>query len=148
VLSPVSATFHGRDVFAPAAAHLARGVALGDLGPALDPASLASVDVPKPRAQGDAVHATVVDVDRFGNVALGASLAELGPATVDRRAVAIEIAGARHQAARGATFADVPTGDLLLFEDASGRAALAVNGGSAADLLAVQPGAALVVRTA
>ena len=46
LLSPVSATFHGRDVFAPAAAHLARGLPLGELGPALDPAALARDDVP------------------------------------------------------------------------------------------------------
>jgi S-adenosyl-L-methionine hydrolase (adenosine-forming) len=148
LLSPVSATFHGRDVFAPAAAHLALGVPLEGLGPALDPTALARVDVPKPRVEGGAVHASVVDVDRFGNVALGASVAELGPATIGGRGVTIEIAEARHEAARGSTFADVPAGDLLLFEDASGRAALAVNGGSAANLLAVQPGSVLVVRKA
>src|SRR5581483_6601163 len=64
-LEPVSRTFHARDIFSPAAAHLAAGVALEELGPAIDPASLVRVDVPESQPG----RATVLVIDRFGNIA-------------------------------------------------------------------------------
>ena len=66
----VSRTFHGRDLFAPAAAHLALGVPIEQLGPPVDPESLIRLDVPEPEVGGDRIRATVLDVDRFGNVGL------------------------------------------------------------------------------
>lgn len=64
--SPVSRTFHGRDVFAPVAAHLAAGAALAEVGPPL--AALAPLALPAPRVEGDTVHGAVIYVDRFGNL--------------------------------------------------------------------------------
>ena len=69
-LASVSRTFHGRDLFAPAAAHLALGVPIEQLGPPVDPDSLVRLDVPEPEVAGDTIEATVLDVDRFGNVGL------------------------------------------------------------------------------
>src|SRR5688572_4308560 len=69
-LETISRTFHGRDLFSPAAAHLARGVPLGELGPPLDPEALVSLDVPEPILADGAVVATLLYVDSFGNVAL------------------------------------------------------------------------------
>ena len=69
-LEPVSATFHGRDLFAPVAAHLAAGAALADAGEPIDPASLAPSPLPSPGLDGAGATAHVVGVDRFGNVAL------------------------------------------------------------------------------
>ena len=69
-LASVSRTFHGRDLFAPAAAHLALGVPIEQLGPPVDPESLIRLDVPEPEVAGDRIEATVLDVDRFGNVGL------------------------------------------------------------------------------
>src|SRR5205085_1571779 len=67
-LEEVSRTFHGRDLFAPAAAHLALGVELGELGPALDPGELLRIALPEPTLEpGGRIHAVVVDTDRFGN---------------------------------------------------------------------------------
>ena len=69
-LEPVSATFHGRDLFAPVAAHLAAGAELADAGDPLDPETLATVELPTPRVEGDALVAHALIVDRFGNVGL------------------------------------------------------------------------------
>ena len=69
-LDSISRTFHGRDLFAPAAAHLARGVALAELGPPLDPDALVDLDVPLPRVDGTAITALLLYVDSFGNIAL------------------------------------------------------------------------------
>ncbi|MDE3206994.1 MAG: SAM-dependent chlorinase/fluorinase [Acidobacteriota bacterium] len=71
------ATFAGRDVFAPAAARAALGVALDRIGTAVDPASLAGEPVPRPTRSGDVVHAEVLWVDRFGNAQLNATAADL-----------------------------------------------------------------------
>src|SRR5215213_6393104 len=69
-LEPVSATFHGRDIFAPVAAQLAAGAALADAGEPLDPETLTRVELPEPRAEDGAVVANALVVDNFGNVSL------------------------------------------------------------------------------
>src|SRR5437660_12691422 len=68
-ITPVSRTFHARDIFAPAAAHVAVGVDVGDLGPAIDPSTLVRVDLPEPQVGRSQISATVLGIDRFGNVA-------------------------------------------------------------------------------
>ncbi|HWG98164.1 MAG TPA: SAM-dependent chlorinase/fluorinase [Pilimelia sp.] len=129
----VSATFHGRDVFAPAAARLAAGADPTDAGPAVDPHSV--VRLPDPaRASGPGwLLAEVTAVDRFGNVQLAADaddLAALGP----------DLSANGLPAVRGSTFADAPRGGLVVFVDSAGRAAVAVHGGRAAVVLEVAPG--------
>ena len=81
-LQPVSRTFHGRDLFSPAAAHLARGVAVGRLGPPIDPEELVRLDLPVPEVGQSRIRATVLAVDRFGNVALNLTREQLDRARV------------------------------------------------------------------
>src|SRR5207237_739042 len=69
-LGHVSRTFHGRDLFSPAAAHLALGVPLGELGPPIDPGELVRLEIPQPERIAGGIRATVLAVDRFGNAAL------------------------------------------------------------------------------
>ena len=135
---PVSRTFHGRDVFSPVAAHLARGVPLADVGPSVDPATLVRLPEPVRRREGDASVAEVLTVDGFGNVQLVARADDLDarpPATV-----VLEASGQRQRVTYAATFADVPFGDPLLLVDSAGRLAVAVNGGSAAARFGLRPG--------
>ena len=75
-LEPVSATFHGRDIFAPVAAHLAAGVAFGDAGVPLDPDTLLGIALPSPAVADGRLTATVLGADVFGNVQLAATSAE------------------------------------------------------------------------
>jgi S-adenosyl-L-methionine hydrolase (adenosine-forming) len=125
---PVSATFHGRDVFAPVAARLACGAGLREAGEPLDPAALVRLEPLAPRRDGAAVIVHVVEIDGFGNVMLDAT--ELPERLALRDA----------PLARGRTFADVAPGELLLYADSGGSLALAVNGGSAAAALDVRGG--------
>src|SRR5439155_2308149 len=86
-LPDVSNTFHARDIFAPAAAHLATGVGISELGPAVDPVDLVRLDVPEPVVGRTQISTTVLVVDRFGNVATNARrahVAALGIAAGDR----------------------------------------------------------------
>ena len=69
-LQPVSRTFHGRDLFSPAAAHLAAGVELGRLGPPVGPEELVRLELPQLEVGQNRLRAVAVMVDRFGNVAL------------------------------------------------------------------------------
>jgi S-adenosylmethionine hydrolase len=140
-LAPVSRTFHGRDVFAPAAAHLAAGVDPADLGPEVDPGGLVRLARAGARADGDRVAASVVAVDHFGNLALGLrrdDLERAGVAVGDP--VEVRVGGRAHRVAYAETFASVPAGDLVLHEDSFGSLAVAVNLGRAADRLGARPG--------
>ncbi|MCU0306707.1 MAG: SAM-dependent chlorinase/fluorinase [Thermoleophilia bacterium] len=138
---PVSATFHGRDVFAPAGAHLAAGGEVADLGPGVDPASVVRPRLPAPYGAAGRVEAMTVGRDRFGNLSLWAGpevLEAAGMRPGDRVWV---LAGAgRQRAAVGVTFADVPRGGLLVHVDSHGLVALAVNGGSALERVRAAPG--------
>src|SRR6266511_1638183 len=80
LLEPVSATFHGRDVFAPAAAHLATGRALGDLGPEVAVGELQRVTIPAPGVVEREVAAAVLAADSFGNLRLNARPVDLAEA--------------------------------------------------------------------
>ncbi len=140
-LEPVSATFHGRDVFAPVAAALAGGVALQDVGTPVDPASLVVLKPLEARVQRGELRAQIVAIDRFGNLELAAVRGDLDAAGLPADGgVEVEAAGEPVRARAGRTFSDVAAGDLLLYEDSSGVLSLAVSCGSAAELLAVAAG--------
>jgi S-adenosylmethionine hydrolase len=146
-LHPVAPTFHGLHVFAPAAAHLAGGGALADLGPPVDPSSLVEPALPAARVRPGRLEGVVVARDRFGNLALGAGARDLAAAGLEPGAALRVAVGDRRQPATvGRVFADVPAGALLVHVDAHGLVALAVNGGSAADRLGASPGAAIAVE--
>ena len=133
-LEPLSATFHGRDVFAPVAAHLAAGAPFADAGEPLDPAELATIELPEPRRYGDALVAHAIAIDGYGNVALNVGHAEALDAGITLGA-AVDVNGRGGLVVQ--TFADVRPGELLVYEDAWRSLALAVNRGDAAQLLGV-----------
>jgi S-adenosylmethionine hydrolase len=137
-LEPLSATFHGRDVFAPVAAALAAGEPLADAGEPLDPAELETIELPAPRRDGDALIAHAIARDAYGNVALNVGHADAMEAGIQLGAP-VDVNG--HPGLVVHTFADVPADQLLLYEDAWGGLALAVNRGDAAALLDLAPDA-------
>jgi S-adenosylmethionine hydrolase len=138
-LEPVSATFHGRDLFAPVAAALANGVTVPEVGDPLDPAELVALELPRARFADGTLIAHVRYVDGFGNVQLNAGHEDLADTGLKLGRVAlVELDGDRALAAQYArTFADVARGDLLLYEDAARRLSVAVSHGDAADRLGV-----------
>jgi S-adenosyl-L-methionine hydrolase (adenosine-forming) len=139
-LEPVSATFHGRDIFCPVAAHLAGGAELADAGERVDPEDVMSLDLPAPSVADGTLSAHALVIDRFGNVGLDAGHGELaGSGLTLGRSVEVRVQGARHEAAFARSFADVGPGTLLVYEDAYRTLALAVNRGDAAELLGVAP---------
>lgn len=140
-LEPVSATFHGRDVFAPVAARLAAGAPLADAGPPLEPVELVPLDLPRPRRRDGGLVATVVGVDGFGNVSLLAEHADLAAAGLRLgRRVTVRVGDAELAAAYVRTFADVRPGEALVYEDAARTAAVAINTGDASRALGVRLG--------
>jgi S-adenosylmethionine hydrolase len=140
-LADVSHTFHARDIFAPAAAHLASGAEISELGPAIDPADLVRIDVPEPVVGRTQISTIVLVVDRFGNVATNAKrehVAALGVSPGDR--VEIRLSLDRYFALLADTFADAGPGELLLYEDSYGLMTLAIRRGDAAGLPGVAAG--------
>jgi S-adenosyl-L-methionine hydrolase (adenosine-forming) len=146
-LEPASATFHGRDLFAPVAAHLAAGAELAEAGEPVDPDSLAVLELPVPRFDGGTLIVHALYADRFGNVALDVSHHELSAAGLKLGAsVEIERDGERHGGRYARTFADVAPGELLLYEDAHRTLALAINRGDAAAELGIERDAELRIQ--
>jgi S-adenosylmethionine hydrolase len=148
-LPEVSRTFHARDIFAPAAAHLAAGVPVDELGPALDPSTLVRIAVPEPEIGRSQISATVLGVDRFGNVATNvrpADVESLGISGGDR--VEIRLTLDRYFATVAGTFADAGPGELILYADSYGLVTLAISHGNAARLTGVSPGDELRIAQA
>jgi S-adenosylmethionine hydrolase len=146
-LSPPSHSFHGRDVFAPAAAHLAAGVPIEELGRPLDPRALLELEWPVPLIRPGALTTHVVYIDTFGNVKLSALAADVEasfPGIAVGEPMRVRLSGADGQPARevqatwATTFGTVARGALLLYPDSYGRACLAVNQGSAAAVIGAQ----------
>lgn len=139
---PVSATFHGRDVFMPVAAHLFTGTALAQAGAEVSVADLVRLATPTFRMQGGEAEGEVLSVDRFGNVQLSipaAAVAELGI----RLAGTLAIRCNRREltAPYLETFGSAAPGELIAFTDSAGLVSLAVTGGNAAEALSLPPGA-------
>jgi S-adenosylmethionine hydrolase len=140
-LETISRTFHGRDLFAPAAAHLAAGVPLSELGPPLDEESLVRLDLPEPGFTDAGIEATALYVDSFGNVALNLTRDDIGRVGIVTGArVEIEHERERYYAVAARTFADARPGDVILYEDSYRNMSIAISGGNAAALLRAQPG--------
>jgi S-adenosylmethionine hydrolase len=146
-LESVSRTFHGRDLFAPAAAYLATGVAIDELGPPLAVDALARLEIPKPDIGENRIRSTVLYIDRFGNVQLNLTRAHLEQAEVTPgTTVEIELGLERYYAVAARAFADARKGDVILYEDSYRNIALALSGGNAAELFGVRPGEEVRIR--
>jgi S-adenosylmethionine hydrolase len=148
-LEPVSRTFHGRDIFAPVAAALAAGEPLSAVGNQLPVEQLRRFGLPSAQLSGGVLTVHVLRSDTFGNLILDAAdeqLAALGAIPGDT--LTVSHAGAVRTARYAATFAEVTPGELLIYEDATRMVALAVNRGSAAQLLGAGADDELTVRPA
>lgn len=135
--TPPSATFHGRDIFAPAAGHLAAGVPLEELGQALAVDALERFALPQPEWRQDTLLAHVVHIDHFGNILTDVT----GPwaqAVFSAPTPTLTIAG-RRVTARAHTFAEGPADALFLYKDSSGHLAIARRNGSAVAALDLAP---------
>ncbi|MEM9563918.1 MAG: SAM-dependent chlorinase/fluorinase [Actinomycetota bacterium] len=137
-------TFDGRDVFAPAAAHLCLGVPLHQLGTPIDPAQLLPGLLPVGERQPDGSFAAeILWIDRFGNAQLN-----LGPDDLGDWPEIVEVSGGRvsRNATRVRAFADIPAGGFGLLVDSYGLLALAVDRSSAAEELGLSEGDELTLR--
>jgi S-adenosylmethionine hydrolase len=151
--TPLSATFHGRDLFAPAAALLARSVPVSAFARAVDPATLVRIAPPHlDLALPGQVVAEVVEVDRFGNVGLALRFDQFEALVVPEagRRFQVDLPGEDlpvWEARLVRTFSDLHPGELGVYCDSWGQVALALNGASAAELLAVRCGTLVRLRT-
>jgi S-adenosylmethionine hydrolase len=140
-LHPVSHTFHARDVFCPAAAHLARGVAIDAFGPRLDVSSLRRLEREAPIVRDGEVSAPVASMSAFGNCHFDILESHWQDAGLrGQETVAVQADGHRWTLPYRLTFGDVPAGSALLLEDSFGRLCLAVNQGDASATFSLKRG--------
>ncbi len=144
-LTGASATFHGRDIFAPCAAHLANGMEIAALGSPLSPAALVRLPIPfAPRREGDTWFGRIAHVDHYGNL-----ISDIGP-TLARQALAapeafVEVAG-HVVSARATHFSGGPSGQPFFLQDSSGALAIVMRDESAAQTLGLRRGAQVILR--
>ena len=156
MLPQTASTFHGRDIFAPVAAHLAAGRRFDEVGRVMPIESLVALGFPSPEIADGVLEATVAYVDSFGNLRMFATPADLSAALGDLSAGgALELelpadpgAPRLEAAAWGRTFADRPVGALLVYTDSSGLLAISENQGHAADRLGIGTGGAIRLHSA
>jgi S-adenosylmethionine hydrolase len=144
-LEPLAATFHGRDIFAPVAGHLAAGAPLAGAGDPIGIDELTPLEMPVPVLGDGRIEAHALAIDGFGNVQLDVSHDQLAGSGL-KMGRAVRVGGQPALFAR--TFADVAEGGLLLYEDAYRTLALAVNRGSAAERLGLTPNDTVVLEPA
>jgi len=145
-LERVSRTFHARDIFAPAAAYLATGISFDDLGGEIDAATLVRLRLPEPDVGTNHMRATVMAVDRFGNLELNLTAVHIDSAALapgDR--VELHFGSNSYYAIVAQTFEDANRGDLIVYEDSYGAYAVAISGGDASRLLDAGPGDELTI---
>ncbi|HXG26604.1 MAG TPA: SAM-dependent chlorinase/fluorinase [Candidatus Binatia bacterium] len=157
ILPETSATFHGRDVFAPVAARLATGAPFEAVGEPIDPASLVRLDLPDATTEPGRLSTGVTYVDSFGNLRLAGGLADLEAALGDIEpgtGLILELGGPGSGGRRWEhlrwrrTFGEASAGELLAYEDSAGNLAVAVSNGDAAARLGVGTGAPIGIRRA
>lgn len=142
---PVSATFHGRDIFAPVAAHLAAGIAVEALG-ARAP-GYADISLEEGGWDGSVLRGTVLWVDPFGNLVTTIPAALLQGLAGARR-VELEVGPRTRVAAVGRTFADVSVGEAVIVKGSDGLVEIALNQGRADDAFAASAGDPVGLRAA
>jgi S-adenosyl-L-methionine hydrolase (adenosine-forming) len=141
-LHPVAQTFHGRDIFAPVAAHLAAGADITSIGNELDPADLVTLPPPTSRVHDREAEGEVLSVDRFGNVQLSIAASDADQLGIGFGSQLVVWCGRRQLTVPYLeTFAAVAPGELVAFTDSAGLISLAVNAGDAAQQLGLPPGA-------
>ena len=147
ILRPTSHTFHGRDVFAPAAAHLAMGAPLESLGLDVEAGSLVTIPMPGPQIADGQIRCGVLGIDRFGNVQLTAREDDLSRARLDdKRELLLETDEAGVVTlTRARTFDYVRSDQAALIVDSAGWLAAAMNGGSLAEALRIRVGDPVVL---
>jgi hypothetical protein len=128
-----STTFHGRDIFAPVAAHIARGVPLKKLGTPISPASLQHIDLPPVSRQGQVVKGVIQHIDHFGN---GITNIPAGDVEGDSWRITV----GQSTLPWGATYGDVTSGQPLVLIGSHGWVEIAVNQGSAENMLQFKVG--------
>lgn len=147
-----SATFHGRDLFAPIAAHLASGMPFDSVGPLVDAKSLVRLAAPVAIAEAGALATGITYVDSFGNLRLAGGTSDLACAIGEIEPggwLEIELADGRRDKARWVrTFGEAGVGTLLAYEDSAGNLALAVSNGDASGALGLRQGEQIRIRRA
>jgi S-adenosylmethionine hydrolase len=148
-LASVAATFHGRDIFMPVAAHLASDAELAATGAQIDVADLVTLPVPERTIRDSVAAGEVLTVDRFGNVQLTITAADAAEIGLKPGATALVRCG-RHQLIipYRDMFGAVAPGELVAYIDGAGLVSIAVNGGDAAQRLGLPPGARVSMATA
>ena len=141
-LGEVAATFHGRDIFMPVAAHLAAGTELASAGDEIGIADLVMLPVPERVVRDSMAAGEVLTVDRFGNVQLTITASDAAEIGVRSGGTVLVSCGHRQLTVPYRdTFGAVAPGELLAYADSAGLVCLAINSGNAAQQLGLPPGA-------
>jgi len=141
-LERVTATFHGRDIFMPVAAHLAADAELSSAGTEIDVSDLVTLPAPERLVRDSVAEGEVLTVDRFGNIQLTITASDAAEIGLTPGASALIRSGPHElRIPYRDMFGAVAPGELVAYADSAGLVSIAVNGGNAAERLGLAPGA-------
>jgi S-adenosyl-L-methionine hydrolase (adenosine-forming) len=148
-LERVTATFHGRDIFMPVAAHLAGDAELASAGEEIDASELVTLPAPERVVRDSVAEGEVLTVDRFGNIQLTITTSDAAQIGLTSGVAAL-IRSGPHQLRipYRDMFGAVAPGELVAYADSAGLVSIAVNGGNAAGRLGLAPGARVSIAVA
>ncbi|MEW6259371.1 MAG: SAM-dependent chlorinase/fluorinase [Thermodesulfobacteriota bacterium] len=146
-LSEISSTFHGRDILAPVAAHLAAGEPFSKIGPVIDPASCIHISLLRPSVSGASITGTVVHVDRFGNLVTNIARGDLERLRerMEAKDLLVRVGGSEIVGIRR-TYGNAPSGTVIAVIGSRERLEIAVACGNASRLLQVAAGATVIIQ--
>ncbi|MGH2784391.1 MAG: SAM hydrolase/SAM-dependent halogenase family protein [Actinomycetota bacterium] len=148
-LTPISRTFHGRDIFSPIAGRLALGMPPEEVGPFFDIEDLTRLEMPVAKVDDDHVHGVVIQADHFGNLQLNVHREELeGVGVMLGDVLELRVGGKSHFVEYTTTFSEVAPGKLGVLEDAYRRIAIIENRGSAEKRLEAHRGDHVILARA
>ncbi|MDD5054864.1 MAG: SAM-dependent chlorinase/fluorinase [Candidatus Peribacteraceae bacterium] len=146
MLQPVSAIFHGRDVFAPTAAHIAAGKNPADAGSAIDSKTLAPAPFPEAKYRHQAIEAEVIDMNSYGNVFLNIRAEEMHKLATIGNTIKLSAGANQILLPYLRTFGEVPVNSPVIIDDDFGRIEVAVNQGNFAEALGIDRGQEIILR--
>jgi S-adenosylmethionine hydrolase len=141
-LQTISHVFQGRDIFSPAAAHLANGIPLADLGTSFD--EPVRLELPRPEKTQSGWRGEVIHIDHFGSASTDIRVEDLGEAMKVKETITIRLKGSEIHGMVD-TFGDRPVGELIALIGSTGNLGIAVVNGSAVQRLGIKVGDAVEV---
>lgn len=146
MLENISQTFHGRDIFAPIAGYVSRGIKLSEIGPKLNLSEIAKITFNKPIIRDKKIIGEILYIDGFGNIVTNIDANIIKKLCIGRHRISLEIAEHKYMLPLVKSYSDVDRGKPLLIIDSFNMLEIAINGGDASKYFSTKNGDKIIIE--